>query len=216
MLHDWHRKLELMRWAAEHAQLPTAELPDDWPMAARIETNGLLPLRHGDHAPGQSAVYAAVNAVRLATVAHHGWTRRSDEELLAIAWAWRDARSQGSLQRGMRRSDFARMLEALSFASRRLHDQFVTVRQAWPGHPPGRSDFFATIERSIVAQDVVVILIAGAQYSVVRGFTRDSFLLLDSGGRRWMKRASITLTDTHQPTRHALAAKATLIVRRSC
>lgn len=216
MLRDWRRKLELSRWAADHLQLPDGGTPDDWPKAARLETNGLMPLRHGEHAPGHSAVYAAANAVRLATAAHHGWTKRGEEELLAKAWAWRDAHRPNSPQRGMRRSDFARMVEALTTASRRQHDQYITVRPAWSGDPPGQSDFFATVERCIVAQDVILILIAGAQYSIVRGFTPTSLLLFDSGGRHWMKRASITLIGSGLAARHALATKATLLVRRGC
>lgn len=108
------------------------------------------------------------------------------------------------------------MVEAVSFASARLHDQFVTMRQPWSSCPPGRSDFFAVIERSIVAQDVVLILFAGAHYSVVRGFTPTSLLLFDSGGRHWLKRTSISLTDTHRSARYALATKATLMLRRGC
>ena len=216
MLRAWHRKLELMRWATEYADLPDARVPDDWPTTAGISANGLRPLQHGQHAPGHSAVYAAVNAIRLATAVRHGWTKRGEQELLEIAWAWRELHGQGSSRRGMRRGDFVRMVEALSFASARLHDQFITTRRPWVSFPPSQLDFFAVIERSIVAQDVVLILFAGAHYSVVRGFTPTSLLLFDSSGRHWLKRTSITLTDNHRSARYALAITATLILRRGC
>ena len=72
----------------------------------------------------------------------------------------------------------------------------------------------ASVERLIVSRHVLVALLVGGRYSVVRGYTPKSLLLFDSGGQFWLKKSSLRLLGSEAPSRHRIATTATLALRR--
>jgi hypothetical protein len=57
-------------------------------------------------------------------------------------------------------------------------------------------------------------LFVGARYSVIRGYTRNSLLLFDSGGQHWISRSSVGLGCEDARSRHGVAAGTTIALRR--
>lgn len=206
--------LTLQAWAREHAWTPNSPEPENWPEQAKLETHGLVPLSHGDHAIGQSGVYAAVNGVRLVLAGHQAWGTRSEQQMLGAAWKWQWSRREGRLDRGSRISNWCRMVDALTFAHSRKHGAIIQVTRPWQAQSPDRHEFFTTIERLIVSQHAVLSMFAGARYSVIRGYTPWSLLLFDSGHRQWVSRASTDLGDSVVAGRNRIVPAATLALAR--
>ena len=198
--------MQLSMWANDRLFEPHIEAPDDWPEEARLSTASIVPLWEGDHAIGNSGIYAAVNAIRLATLGHCQIGKRAQRDLLEMGWAWRSQRGHTRPLSGMRASDWARMFEALCFAVARSHGQFLTIVQPWRDVRPTDVEFFTTLERLIVSNHVVATLFAGAHFSIVRGYTQSSILLFDSGGRTSIRRTNVALTQTVNLARHRLSA----------
>jgi hypothetical protein len=208
------QRLTLQTWASEHAWTPDSPEPENWPAEAKLETHGLRPLSHGDHAIGQSGVYAAVNGLRLVCAGHQVWSARSEQQMFGAAWDWQQSRREGRLDRGMRISSWCRMVDALSFAHSRKHGAFIKVTRPWSARSPDRQEFFTTIERLIISQHAVLSMLAGARYSVIRGYTPVSLLLFDSGHRQSVRRASTDLGGSVVAARHRIVPTATLALAR--
>jgi hypothetical protein len=172
-------------------------------------------LWQGSYLRGLSGVFAAVNALRLIVTQEHRLTPREEEDLLATALRWREDRGYSALSRGLRRSDWPRLLDALCERIRRRRGTHLRIAQPWRLQPPDREAFLIGIERLVVSQHVVAVLLSGANYSVVRGYTPLSVLLFDSGGRRWISRAAICLPGEGKRSRHHMVPAATLTLDRA-
>lgn len=209
------RRVELALWAQEAAFLPDLAAPDDWPAAACVGTHGCEPLWQGSYLPNLSGAFAAVNALRLLATQERCLTRREEQELLATALRWKEDRGYSAMSRGLRRSDWPRLLDALCERFRRLRGTHLRIAQPWGHQSLDRGAILAGIERLVVSQHVVAVLLTGANYSVVRGYTPLSLLLFDSGGRRWISRDAISLAGEAKRTRHQLVPAATLTLTGS-
>lgn len=212
---SFNRRVELALWARESAFLPDLAAPEDWPAAANVETTGCPPLWQGSYLPSLSGAFAAVNAVRLAAARERCLTSREEQELLATAMRWKADRGYSGFARGLRRSDWPRLLEALCEFSSRHIGKRLFVSQPWRYHCPDYQAFMVGLERLIVGHNVVAVLLAGANYSVIRGYTPLSLLLFDSGGRRWISREAISLPGEAKRTRHHLVPAATMTLTSS-
>jgi hypothetical protein len=215
VLRDFHRRVQLELWSREHAFSPGLEQPEDWPLEARLETGGLLPLWHGAYSPGLSATFAAVNGIRLLMAGHKVLTSKDEQTLLADAWRWRALRHDVMPDRGLRQNDWLRLVEAVCLSFGRRHDQYIRVDQPWRLRLPDKREFFTVLERLIVGRHVVLGLLAGANYTVVRGFTPTSVLLFDSGDQCWMKRDCVGLIGSSAMARHRVAVSSTLALSRA-
>ena len=209
------RRVELTAWARETAFCPDLAPPEDWPATAALDSAGCMPLWQGSYLPCLSGVFAAVNAVRLIATQDQRLIRREEEELLATALRWQQDRGYSALSRGLRKSDWPRLLDALCERFRRLRETHLKTAQPWRLLQPDREAFLTGIERLVVSQNVVAVLLAGANYSVVRGYTPLSILLFDSGGRRWISRAAICLPGEVKRSRHHMVPAATLTLGRA-
>lgn len=212
---SFHRRVKLALWARESAFLPDLAAPEDWPAAANVETTGCLPLWQGSYLPSLSGAFAAVNAIRLAVSCDRCLSNREEQELLATAMRWKADRGYSGFARGLRTSDWPRLLEALCEFSSRHNGKRLFVSQPWRQHWPDYQSFMVGLERLIVGRHVVAVLLAGANYSVIRGYTPLSLLLFDSGGRRWISRESISFPGEAKRTRHHLVPAATLTLTGS-
>lgn len=215
MRRDFHRRVELQSWALEHALSPTAAAPDDWPLTFRLPAPRLAPLRQGDYAVAQSAAFAAVNALRLVSAEQHRLSCADEYALLSAAWRWQGDRGETHVMRGLRGSDWPRLVESLRETLTRRQHLYISVSQPWRQRRPGIGEFLTGIERFLVARHVVVGLFLGAHYSVIRGFTPASLLLFDSGGQCSIRRKCLGLVGEPQCLRHHFAAASTLALRRS-
>jgi hypothetical protein len=165
--------------------------------------------------PSSTGIYAAVNAIRLATSGHCRLSQRDLRGLIEMGWAWRCKRGEAAHSTGLRVGDWVRMVEALIFAAAHRHGQYLTVIRPWRETRPSKIEFLRTLERLLVSNHVVATLFAGAHFSVVRGYTPDSLLLFDSTGRTAIRRTALAMSTRDKATRHRVAASATLAIRRS-
>ena len=110
--------------------------------------------------------------------------------------------------------EWHRLTECLVYTAARVFGHSFELLQPWRHTTPGRAEVFGTIERRIVAQQPVLIMLAGAHYSVIRGFTPLSFLLFDSSGREWIKRHSLGVRGAHHAAVHRIVPSATMALRR--
>jgi hypothetical protein len=215
MRHDFHRGVELQSWALEHALSPMAAPPDDWPLTFRLPGSHLAPLKQGDYAVAHSAAFAAVNAFRLVSVEQQRLSRADEYALLSAAWRWQEDRGETHFMRGLRGSDWPRLVECLHETLSRRQHLHINVSQPWRQRQPVISEFLSAIERFLVARHVVVGLFMGAHYSVIRGFTPASLLLFDSGGQCSVRRRCLGLVGEAHRLRHHLVASSTLTLRRT-
>ena len=187
---DWRRRHELSTWAIDHICTPNVEQPEDWPDVYRRGPRGLSPLYCGDHAPGLTGVYALINGLKL-LLAEAAPLRPSDEiMLLELGWSFMRGRGMVAPQIGMRQHSFNRMAEAMSFALSRRRGDWVRceVPHMEAVH---RIQAAATLERLLVAKRVVLILLGHGHYTVLRGYTRASWLVFDAMGRQSMLRRGV-------------------------
>lgn len=184
---DWCRRYALELWAAEHLYQLNAESPDDWPDASRLRTNELMPVYCGEYAPGLTGLYAIVNGLRL-LLANLSPLKPSDEQmLLEVGCTYMSGREALLPHRGHRTELLVRMAEAMAFALSRRRGVWIQCERLGP-EIMRQGKLHPLLERSVVAKRVVLLLLGRGHYSVLRGYTRDSWLLFDATGRQWMLR----------------------------
>jgi hypothetical protein len=184
---ETRRKSVLIHWAVENLHLPAALQPEDWPEGDRLPTNGETPIYCGEYALGLTGLYAILNSLKL-LVAGVAPLKPSDEQvLLEAGFNFMRGREAITPCRGIRSHLLVRAAEAMVFAFMRRRDEWIVSEQMLSAglHPLKRSVFF---ERAIVARRVVLVLLGQGHFSVLRGFTRESWLLFDATGRQWMLR----------------------------
>lgn len=184
---DKRRQFELAHWAGEHLHNPKAVQPEDWPDACRLRTNGVMPTFGGEYAPGLTGLYAVLNGLKL-LVAEVAPLKPSDEQmLLEVGCNFMIGREVITPHRGIRTHMLIRMAEAMAFALVRRRGDWVRserVRFLEPYSVGSR----AILERTVLAKRVILVLLGRGHYSVLRGYTSESWLLFDATGRQWMLR----------------------------
>lgn len=184
---DWRRRYALELWAVENLHHLNAKPPEDWPDASRLHTNGVVPLYGGEYAPGLTGLYAIVNGLRL-LLAGVSPLKPSDEQmLLEVGCTFMSGREALIPSRGLRVELFIRMAEAMAFALSRRRGGWVQCERL-ELEIMRQTTMFHFFERSVIGKQVVLILLGRGHYSVLRGYTRDSWLLFDATGREWMLR----------------------------
>jgi hypothetical protein len=184
---DTRRKFALIHWAVENLHLPAAQQPEDWPESDRIPTNGEMPIYCGEYAVGLTGLYASLNSLKL-LVAGVAPLKPSDQQvLLEAGFNFMRGREAITPCRGIRSHMLVRAADAMMFAfMRRRGDWIVSEQMLSAGpHPLKRPILF---ERAIIARRVVLVSLGGGHFSVLRGFTRQSWLLFDATGRHWVLR----------------------------
>ena len=184
---DWRRRYSLELWAVENLHHPNAEPPEDWPDASRLRTHGVNPVFCGEYAPGLTGLYAIVNGFSL-LLADASPLKPSDEKmLLEVGCAFMSGRVALIPSRGLRAELLIRMAEAMAFALSRRREVWIRCERLEAGVLCGVK-LPSLFERSVVAKRVVLILLGRGHYSVLRGYSRNSWLLFDATGREWMLR----------------------------
>ena len=183
----WRRQYALAHWAVENLHRPEADLPEDWPEASRFRTHGAFPTYCGEYAPGLTGPYAILNGLKL-LVAEVSPLKPSEEQmLLQIGCDFMSGRDTMTPHRGLRLDTFVRMAEAMAYALSRRRGAWIQCERMQLSRKQDREQR-SLLERSVVAKRVVLILLGRGHYSVLRGFTLDSWLLFDATGRQWMLR----------------------------
>jgi len=183
---DWRQRYALELWAVENLHQPSAEPPENWPAASRLRTNGVVPIFCGEYAPGLTGLYAIVNGLRL-LVADASPLKPSDEQmLLEVGCTFMSGREALVPTRGLRADLLIRMAEAMAFSLSRRRGIWIRCERLET--EVMRRAMMPLFERSVVAKRVVLILLGRGHYSVLRGYTRDSWLLFDATGREWLLR----------------------------
>jgi hypothetical protein len=179
-------RLRWQGWALANLGELTRSVPEGWPEAYRSPV-ACEPLYHGDHATGLASIYATVNAIRM--LDEH-ITPADVRHLLREGWAWFERRQVMRPDRSPRGGQWPRLIHALTqtHANRTGRTIFMdTPLRDWDE----RERYFdVALERHLVAGRVVLIMLSGANYVVVRGYTPHNLLLVDSGGRQWVRRQS--------------------------
>jgi hypothetical protein len=174
--HD-RRRMELQFWSEEYALAPDVEAPADWPIAYRLGSPGLYPATCGDHAPGFIGLYAVING--LALVLSQNAPLRPAEERLLIDQGWKFLTSRGLVApwHGTQSGLIERLAEALTFTLSRRRNQFIRCERVDLAGNVRSEQLGIVLERLVVAKRVVVILLGGGHYTVIRGFTPFSWLI---------------------------------------
>lgn len=184
---DWRRRYELQHWASEHLYTLNAEHPDDWPDSDRLPIDTVFPIYCGEYAPGLTGLYAILNGLRLLLAELVPLKPSEEQMLLEVGWTFLSGREPLAPHRGIRVNTMVRMAEAMAFAlSRRRADWLQCDRVELREYSARATE--TLLERSAVAKRVVLILLGRGHYTIVRGYTRDSWLLFDATGRQWMLR----------------------------
>jgi len=151
-----------------------------------------VPLYCGDHAIGLTGVYAVVNAMKLIMAETTPLQPSEERFLLELGWRFLGDRMAIMPCKGLRVSLIMRLTEAMLFAfgrRRQMSVQCNPIDRA--ALSAGATQVF--LERCVVANRVVLILLGGAHYTVLKGYMSDSWLVFDALGRRWLSRSSVRL-----------------------
>ena len=195
---DRQRRAELAHWAGDNLHYDSIELPQDWPESSGLHSNGTYPTYCGEHAPGLTGLYAIVNGLKLLVAADDPLKPSEVQKLLEVGWNFMKGRDVLAANRGLRISLMMQMAQALTFAfSRRRNDQ-IACERVFP-RPMNFKTTQPWLERAIVAKRSVIILLGYSEYTVLRGFTPDSWLLYDAAGRLWMTRKGFKRRGTFAP-----------------
>lgn len=183
---NWRERAQLECWANDHLYSRNLDFPENWPEVSRFGAGGEPPLYCGDHAIGLTAVYSVVNAIKLLVAETTPLQPSEERYCLEQGWRFLSGRVAMTPDKGLRVHLVSRLAEAMSFAFGRRRQ--ISVR-CDPIDPPlsvePTRDF---LERCVVARRVVLILLGGAHYTVLRGYTSGSWLVFDATGRHWMQR----------------------------
>lgn len=171
-------------WALANLTALDHEPPEDWPEEHRQPLT-CDPLFHGDHATGLAPVYAAANAIRAADQLA---TPAEVQELVRAGWTWVAARQQMRPDRTLRGGQWPRLIDAMCRSHFRRTKRVIAMDTPLREARVGYRQFDGVVERYLVAGRVVLLMLAGANYTVLRGFTQHNWLLFDSGGRWWVRR----------------------------
>jgi hypothetical protein len=112
-----------------------------------------------------------------------------EQNLMEVSWRFLQDREAMTPQKGMRRNTFLRLAAVTSFAlSKRRLSWFCS--EPIDMRDTGHELKVRMLERSVVAKRVVLILLGGGHYTVLRGYTSASWLLFDATGRHWIYRSA--------------------------
>jgi hypothetical protein len=178
--------LSLRLWAGANAFDPSAEVPEDWPETFRADTSGCWPLFAGDNAPGFIGLYTVINALDLLVSPVRPLAPSEVDWLLDLGWRFLADRRPIQLSSSIRIETMARLAAALSFGLSRRRGRFIISSDAIISAEQSAS---AILERLVVARQAVIVLIGRGHFTVLRGYTPDSWLLYDCTGRLWIKRS---------------------------
>ena len=184
---DWRQRHKLQHWALENLYTQKAEVPDDWPASERLRTDAVFPIYCGEYARGLTGSYAILNGLKLLLAELVPLKPSEEQMLLEVGWTFLSGREPLAPHRGIRVNTMVRLAEAMAFAlSRRRADWVQCDRLELREY--SASATATLLERLAVAKRVVLVLLGRGHYTVVRGYTRDSWLLFDATGRQWMLR----------------------------
>ena len=179
------RRIGLQVWAGTHALESNVHDPEDWPERFRLDAVGSWPLSAGDCAPGFVGLYTVINALDLVLSPLEPLEPSEIDWLLNIGWQFLMDRRPVRLSSSVRLDTMIRLADALSFSLSRRRGCVVVSSDVSVSLVEPAS---AKLERLIVARQAVIVLLGRGHYSVLRGFTPESWLLFDSTGRRWVRR----------------------------
>ena len=179
-------RLALRQWAIEHALAPHIEAPENWPTRVRVGSYSIYPAHCGDHVPGFVGLYSIINGLALLLEETSPLKPAEERMLLDMGWKYLAGRGPVAPWLGIRSNVLERMAEGLTFAlSRRRNDWIGCERLSLAGEAEKAA---VTLERQLVAKQIVILLMGRSHYTVLRGYTPLSWLLFDATGRMWVKR----------------------------
>lgn len=177
-------------------------------VAERVTLNGarhISPLWHPESCTGLSGLYAIINAIQLALANRYTFSARELHSLTSAGLRFMSGRltPQQAVLSGLRVSLWCALAEAMVTVARRQTRVLLSVERLFVAEA-GREAVFDTIEQAIMHMRVPMMLCRGGHYTVVKGFTRSSFLLLDSSGAYWMAKHACGVPGDCTDARHVL------------
>ena len=165
----------------------------------------ISPLWHPEACAGLSGIYAIINAIRLALADRHIFCAAELHALTSAGLRFMSGRltAEQSVLAGLRVSLWRALAEAMITVARRQTGVFLGVERLFVAEA-GRKAVFDTIEQAIMHMRVPMILCRGGHYTVIKGFTRSSLLLLDSSGASWVTKRACGVPDDCTDARHVL------------
>lgn len=178
-------------FAPEHARLTGASL--------------ISPLWHPEGCAGMSGVYAVINAIQLALAGRHAFTSAELYALTSAGLRFMSGRltPQQAVLAGLRVSLWRALAQAMVAVARRQTGVSLALERQLVLEAGCRAMLDA-IEQCVIHLHVPMMLCRGGHYTVVKGFTPASLLLLDSGGACWMAKRSCGVPGDCDGARHVL------------
>jgi hypothetical protein len=132
-------------------------------------------------------LYTILNGLALLLAETAPLKPAEERALVELGWKFLAGRGPIAPWHGIRTGPFERLAHSLAYALSRSRNQWIRC-ELIDADNLGCDVIALSLERLIVAKNVIIILLGRSHYTVLRGFTPFSWLLFDATGRFWMKR----------------------------
>ena len=164
------------------------------------------PLWHPERCPGLSGLYAIINAIRLALADRHPLGPSELDRLIRAGFRFLNGRlsPEQATVCGLRVTLWHALTDALIAVAQAQTGVRIVTERLMVTTMCDRLAALDVLEQAITSLRVPMMLCGGGHYTVVRGFTRASVLLLDSGDSSWVARRSCGVPGDSVGRRHIL------------
>lgn len=164
------------------------------------------PLWHPERCPGLSGLYAIINAIRLALADRHPLGPSELDRLIRAGFRFLNGRlsPEQATVCGLRVTLWHALTDALIAVAQAQTGVRIVAERLMVTTVSDRLAALEVLEQAITSLRVPMMLCGGGHYTVVRGFTPASVLLLDSGESSWVARRSCGVPGDIVGRRHIL------------
>ena len=166
----------------------------------------ISPLWLGEGCDGLSALYAAINGIRLALAHEHCFTGPEIHCLMRAGLRFFEGRAspQQCVLNGVRVQLWRGLVEAMVEATCQRTGIRLTSERIHVHEHRCRDAVFSGLDGSLEAFRVPLILLRGGIYTVVSGATPSSILLFDARGCCWISKAACGVPGDGEGMRHLI------------
>lgn len=160
----------------------------------------------GDGCDGLTAVFAAVNGIRLALAHQHRLTAFEVHQLIGAGLHFFDGRlsPQQSVLSGVRVQHWHALISAMTEVTDQLTGVRIRPERIHVEMKHDRRAVFQALDDSVARLRVPLLLLRGGIYTAVSGTTPASILLFDSRGYSWISKRACGVPGDCVQMRHMI------------
>lgn len=167
----------------------------------------LQPVWHGHYAD-LSCIYACINGLRLLLEPSQPLPPRDCEQLFRFAVRYLDrcGRLAATVERGMASGDWLAMVRGIADRAEDLACMRIALAQPCPDAGVTFDQIIDAVRSAIDARAVVLLGLEGRydHYTVIAGYSRTRFRLLDGYGCSWLNLAACDVASDAATARHQI------------